>query len=152
MLTRRELLGVPVVLGAAAWLAGCSDEPEPAVDPQLAADHTALTDALASETALLAQAEQEDDVAAQTVLAAHVALLRDALGITTDPADPSPSGSPATSAIGPPQVAALTARLRRAGRSHLAALADVTGPVARLLASVAASDLALSASQRGAGR
>lgn len=147
VLTRRELLTVGLTLGAVGWLGACSDDPVPTVDPQLRADHEALTSALELETALLGLADAVAEPVAQSVLTAHVSALSRTLGVSqgASPVSPSPSTTPGTTASTRTELAR---QLRTVGGSHLAALPDVTGPVARLLASVGASDLALATALR----
>ena len=163
-LTRRALLGSGG-LAVAALVAGCTsggDEVEP--DPT----RTASPD----ELARVAAAGRERDLeglatavattypgaaaaqAAAATHAAHAAALEETVPATpSPPADTSgsPSGSAsATAAPGPSvpgdrgsAVKALAEAQRQAATAHLAALPDVSGELARLLASVAASDEAL---------
>lgn len=145
MLSRRDLLRVPLAAGAVWALAACTrDQPDP-VDPQQVADVTAVTVALAAEQELLAAAtarpadQQGDEVA---VLRAHVDLLSASLT----------GASPSVTASTPSRVVLTPDTVRRAARSHLAALGTVSGPVARMLASVAASDLALAPTLQAAPR
>lgn len=150
MLLPRALVAPLLALVAGAALVGCSSEPTATVDPQLQTDHDALTTALEVERDLLPLVSPDDvpeppDGAAAAV-AAHVAALATAVG------SPSPSGSPATSSPTTEMPARdLAASAAAAARSHLASVPDVTGPVARLLASVAASDLALAVAAGGHG-
>jgi hypothetical protein len=145
VLSRRDLLRVPLAAGAVWALTACTrDQPDP-VDPQQVADVTAVTVALAAEQELLAAAtarpadQQGDEVA---VLRAHVDLLSASLT----------GASPSVTASTPSRVVLTPDTFRRAARSHLAALGTVSGQVARMLASVAASDLALAPTLRAAPR
>lgn len=134
MLSRRELLALPLAVGAAALLGSCTGDEPPVVDPQLAADVASLERALEVERRLLAAATDASEASAVAVLGAHVDLLAAAV----------PGSSAATTSTPSGAAAGLDRRgLRAAAGGHLADLAAVTGPVARLLASVAASDLAL---------
>lgn len=150
--TRRTVLAAPVILAATAALAGCSDPAPPvAVDP----DRERLAAALVIESGLL------DDVAAWTgssvlrdqlvaVFTTHVERLRQTLA---DPAGgasttSSPSAQPSESAP-PVTTVQLTQRVGRAVVAHSRALREADPPTAQLLASLAASDTAVSAALGG---
>jgi hypothetical protein len=130
-------------------------------------DETARRAAAVTEQALAVLAGQvAENYAAKTTLAAragaanaahtaHAAALLEGL-----PATPTPTGSPTpaspavTPQVGPVPATAAGAALAlaraetAAAASHLAAMTGTSGPVATLLASVAASDLAFAASLR----
>ena len=134
VLSRRELLALPLALGAASVLAACTGDGPETPDPQAVADVAALERALSAERELLAKAT--DSAVAPAVLSVHVDVLASTLQ--------NPSASPPTSTPSDAAPAPLRPEdLRAVAEAHLADLDTVTGPVARLLASVAASDLAL---------
>lgn len=145
--TRRAVL----LAVAAAPLAGCGadlsrlrdvrldDEPSP--DPSPGPDELARRDAVTAAGALLRAAEAAAVTAPQplaglltAVAAGHGAQL-EALG-GPDPAPGTPSG-PTTDAVGLPE---LPGAQSTAAFAALAPLERVSGPMARLLASVAAAD------------
>jgi hypothetical protein len=96
------------------------------------ADVAALERALSAERELLARATGS----AAPVLTVHV----DVLASTLQDASAVPPTSTPSDAVPAPL---RPEDLQAAAQAHLADLDTVTGPVARLLASVAASDLAL---------
>jgi hypothetical protein len=167
MLGRRSLLRIAATLPVVvcAWpLAGCtSDSPEPA-DP----DRESVEAALAAEEALAAAIASWPAASSyQTALvAAHTAVLRETLGMSSAPASAA-SSSPSTSATSAATSSTSSATtvsttgsttgsttsrsdvVRAANdteRSHLRALTSVSAAVSPLLASLAASDAALAES------
>jgi hypothetical protein len=147
-LTRRALLRLPLTAGAVAALGACTADGGPLPDPQVRVDVAAVQAALATERTLLSAATRLPDAEATTVLRRHVDLLESTLPAPAPGPTPRGSGAPTAGLV---TEAALAAGLSGAADSHLAALPDVSGAVARMLASIAASDRALAAWTRGEG-
>ena len=174
VVSRRAALAGAVGLAAGAGLAGCTSTPKkpkppgPTSEPRPGADETARRAAAAREqeaatlagTVATSVATHRELAAAAsaaaTVHAAHAAALLEGLKALRSPtATPSASvtASPSTSSIAVPASAAagqLAALQTSVATAHQGALDGVSGPLARLLASVAASDLAHAARVRRA--
>jgi hypothetical protein len=144
--------------GVSACTAGSTaPTPGPTSEPTPGADETARRAAAASEQwlALLAGAVATNSVAQQaaTAVARAAAAAHDAHSrALLEGLPPAPSRSPTAGSTIPSILKEAAAALIRAqtaaGRSNQDSLHLVSGPTARLLASVAASDLAYAAALR----
>jgi len=154
---RRTVLLAPLVVVTGHLLGGCTDKTIPVArnDP----DREAVGSALTVETGLLQLAAQWSDAGdfvanPQTVVAVlttHVDVLSKALGTTIgagSSAAASPSSGSSSSAMPRATAATLQIRAGQAARSHTRALLSISGPAAQLLASIAASDIAVADSLR----
>jgi hypothetical protein len=173
-LSRRSALAGALALASTAGLSACtsgssSQPPGPTQEPTPGADERARRTAAAGEQSLaLLAVTVSARFAAQKALAARCraagaahtahseALLEGLSPVASTSASSSSASSTSPSSSSPPPlptspqsaVAALTRAQSVAAVSHQDALALVSGPVARLLASVAASDLAQAATLR----
>jgi hypothetical protein len=137
--SRRALLQLPLAAGAAAGLAACTSAGAPAPDPQTEADASAVLAALETEQRIHATATVAHNGTVALVVRRHVSLLSESLRPPPS-GTPHASGDPTGGTIG---AVRLRPMLADAADSYLAALPSVSGDVARMLASVAASDRAL---------
>jgi hypothetical protein len=141
--SRRAFLAAPILVAIGASVAGCTTPPAPVADDP---DRDALTQALATEEALLAWTktwDQGSDLqkAIGRVLNTHVATLTQTLGSS---ATPSTTPSPSTSAPSPfTETDAFRRATLRAAAEHTKASRDAEPQTAQLLASLAASDAAI---------
>jgi hypothetical protein len=168
LLTRRALLGGLAALAAVLPLAGCStgQDAGPSASPTPDPDEVARRAVAAAESQLAALAAWT--VTAFPALAtrvtpaqqAHEAHANELLaGLPTATPSATTSGSPPVTSSAAPVVpaspaaalAALTTAQTAAATAATARLGTVTGDLARLLASVAASDAALAALMRTPG-
>lgn len=168
-LTRRRLLlgvvGLPSLAAVTAGTSACtSNPPAPGIDPNRAA----LEGALVIERALLDVVTAWDgadpaQLALSVVVTEHIEALQSALADASEsPATPpTPSTPPTPTATTTPTEDAATGdattdTVRRAADDaadqHTRALRAASAMVTPLLASLAASDAAMAASLRGAGR
>ena len=158
--SRRSVLGAAggaVVLLGVGTLAGCTSGapgpgPNPSATQTVTADELARRTAAAHETALA-------DIATATAKALRTAPTGPAIAFSAtahqahaaallEGLTPAPSRAPAAALTAVALAQAQTAAAAR----HLTALAGVSGPLARLLASIAASDAALASTVRGVSR
>ena len=158
--SRRSVLGAAggaVVLLGAGTLTGCTSRspgpgPNPSATQTVTADEIARRTAAAHETALA-------DIAAATAKALRTTPAGPAIAFAAtahqahavallEGVSQAPSRAPATAVTAVALAQAQTA----AGARHLSALPGVSGPLARLLASIAASDAALASTVRGVSR
>jgi hypothetical protein len=137
-LTRRALLGTPVLLTAAV-VAGCTDDEQTATpeDPDRVALETALDVELALFVAV-GSLDGADGVVPVSTVQAHIDALDEALG-----QEPTPTSEP--TAVPPTDVAEAARAADRAADAHTRAVRDASPEISPLLASVAASDAALAA-------
>jgi hypothetical protein len=172
--TRRTALAAGVGTVGAIALAGCtsgSDTPGPSTPARPSADEVARRAAAGQEEALAAQsrllatslsAGRPVLAAVDLAAAAHAAHATALLAGLPGPgaSRPATSGSPTATAGGtstptaavPPTPSQLAAAQLAAAAQYQAALGPLSGPVARLIASVAASDASLAAAVHAAAR
>lgn len=167
-LTRRAVLGGFAALTAAVPLAGCSTGPDPgpSASPTPDPDEVARRTVAAAESQLAALAAST--VTAFPALAPRVTPAQQAhqahadellAGLPTATSSATASGSPAVTSPAAPVVpasptaalAALATAQTAAATAATARLGTVSGDLARLLASVAASDAAFAALLRATG-